>query len=262
MGGIMTVNLNASTTQGFGITSDTSGIIQFQKNGTNTVTVGTATANLAPSAGTASVAPIILTSGTNLSSPAAGAIEYDGRLFYGTPQANQRGLMPNEQFYRLNSDLLGLNATGSQSIYGVGCTLASSTVYYFQMYFGLYKTAGTTGHQLSFLFGGTATVNSFQYGGPALWGSQTWPIVNINSSSFVDNNTTASSIIGGTASTATREYIAHWFGTISVNAGGTFIPQYALSAAPGGAYSTMTGSFMRIYPIGPSGANTNIGTWA
>ena len=51
-------------------------------------------------------------------------------------------------------------------------------------------------------------------------------------------------------------------GTVSINAGGTFIPQYTLSAAPGGAYSTAAGSYIRINPLSASGAATNVGTWA
>ena len=51
-------------------------------------------------------------------------------------------------------------------------------------------------------------------------------------------------------------------GTVSVNAGGTFIPQYILSAAPGGAYSVLGGSSFTIWPIGASGANTSVGPWA
>ena len=51
-------------------------------------------------------------------------------------------------------------------------------------------------------------------------------------------------------------------GTISVSTGGTFIPQYSLSAAPGGAYTTAAGSYFLIYPIGAAGANVNVGTWA
>jgi hypothetical protein len=51
-------------------------------------------------------------------------------------------------------------------------------------------------------------------------------------------------------------------GVVSINAGGTFIPQYTLSAAPGGAYSTAAGSYIRINPLSASGANTSVGTWA
>ena len=44
-------------------------------------------------------------------------------------------------------------------------------------------------------------------------------------------------------------------------AAGTFTPQYTLSAAPGGAYSTMANSYFLIYPIGSAGL-INVGTWA
>ena len=40
--------------------------------------------SLTPAAGTTTVAPIVLTSGTNLTAPVAGAIEYDGVNIYGT----------------------------------------------------------------------------------------------------------------------------------------------------------------------------------
>ena len=46
------------------------------------------------------------------------------------------------------------------------------------------------------------------------------------------------------------------------DAGGTFIPQYQLSAAPGGAYTTQIGSYFKLSPLGVSGSNTSIGTWA
>ena len=51
-------------------------------------------------------------------------------------------------------------------------------------------------------------------------------------------------------------------GTVSINGGGTFTPQYTLSAAPGGAYSTVAGSYFLIYPIGAAGANISVGAWA
>lgn len=48
----------------------------------------------------------------------------------------------------------------------------------------------------------------------------------------------------------------------TINVVGTFVPQYSLSAAPGGAYSTQAGSYFKIAALSPSGANTAIGTWA
>jgi hypothetical protein len=75
--------------------------------------------------------------------------------------------------------------------------------------------------------------------------------------------TTASATAFDTAITsATFFSMVRVEGTVSVNAGGTFIPQYSLSAAPGGAYTTQIGSYFLIYPISAAGSNTSVGTWA
>lgn len=56
-------------------------------SGTGTLSIGTTseTSLLTLGAGTATVAPLTLTSGTNLTSPTAGALEYDGTNLYFTP---------------------------------------------------------------------------------------------------------------------------------------------------------------------------------
>jgi hypothetical protein len=50
-------------------------------------------------------------------------------------------------------------------------------------------------------------------------------------------------------------------GTVSINAGGTLIPQYTTSVAIG-PYTTAVGSYFKLSPMSASGANTSIGTWA
>jgi hypothetical protein len=206
---------------------------------------------------------IVLSSDTLKSPPSIGEIEYNGKILTATPQANtQRGIVPTEQFFRLDSNLTGANATGAQNIFGVGVTLAGSTVYEFEIMFVLSKTAGTTSHSVSLLFGGTATLNNIAV-----------ETVTNNFSSLTGTNSantgwlqfikvaTATAI---TQSITTAGWNVHGIlkGTVSVNAGGTFIPQYSLNAAPGGAYTTQIGSYMKIKPIGASGDNTSVGTWA
>lgn len=229
---------------------------------TGTLVSGTATANAVIPAGTTAVAPVLLTSGTNLTSATAGAVEYDGKVIYGTPLGTQRGIVPTQQYYRLNADLAGANATGAQNVFGVSVTLSASTVYEFSMYFILNKTAGTTSHNISFGIGGTATVNNILYGG--VWnGSGVAFSSGVSSApATIDANSTSVIQLVSAATSAGRYLTMSLSGTISVNAGGTFTPQYTLSAAPGGAYSTLAGSFIRIAPIGASGANTSVGTWA
>ena len=197
-----------------------------------------------------------------LGTATAGAFDYDGKVFYVTPQGTQRGVVPGAQFFRLDAALAGANVNTAQSVLGVGVTLSSSTVYAFEAVYALSKSAGTTSHSVGLGFGGTATLNNIAYAGVS---------ANTNSA-FTTDSTTAIGIYVQTASNTTfsngastsanifRTYTIK--GTVSVNAGGTFTPQYTLSAAPGGAYTTALGSYFMIYPIGASGANVNVGTWA
>lgn len=211
-------------------------------------------------AGTASNAPLTLQSGTNLTTATAGAVEYDGKVLYSTPAG--RGVSPSMMFYRLNADLVGANVNTAQQLYGVGVTLQAGTVYVFEQKFAATKTAGTTSHSLNLSFGGTATINNIIYTGIAQSAtSSSLSLLSLSADSFV-NNTVSGFAITSTATTANRLIYAFLSGTVSINAGGTFIPQYTLSAAPGGAYTTAAGSYFAIWPIGAAGANTSVGPWA
>lgn len=212
------------------------------------------------SAGTTARASFNLTSGTNLTTAVAGAWEYNGKAPMFTPLGTQRGIVPAMQFYRLNSSLAGSNGTSAQSLFGVGCTLSASTVYAFQLVFSLTKSAGTTSHTIAFGFGGTATITNVSY---QTFYTLTLPAPGVGATPSLFQTSSAGSTVYTNAITkASVQHRQIIIGTVSINAGGTFIPQYTLSAAPGGAYSTDLGSFMTIYPLSASGANTNVGTWA
>lgn len=204
---------------------------------------------------------LALTSDTLSSPAAAGQIEYSSPIIAATPIGTQRGIVPTQQYYRLDSALAGSNATGAQNIFGVGVTLSSSTVYEFEMVVALSKSAGTTSHTFGLGFGGTATLNNIVYQELHISSGTSFGTAEqstIGSFQQTASNTT----VAGASTTAFRSYVFIVKGTVSINAGGTFIPQYTLSAAPGGAYSTAAGSFIRINPLSASGAATNVGTWA
>lgn len=232
-------------------------------DGTNGITSPgeTLTGTQVLAAGTTSIAPLDFTSGALLTTPLAGAMEYDGKVIYATPQGTQRGVVPGAQFFRLNANLAGANATGAQNALGVGVTLSASTVYEFETAIVFAKTAGTTSHTFSFGMGGTATVNNVlgQLFASEITGTLGANAANIWSTAF---NSVSSAAVSGAMTSATKTIVLRVSGTISINAGGTLIPQYALSAAPGGAYTTQAGSYFLIYPIGTAGANTSVGTWA
>jgi hypothetical protein len=201
---------------------------------------------------------------TTLASPAvAGSMEYDGKALYMTPQGTQRGVVPGKQLFRLDANFVGSNVNTAQSILGVGLTLSSSTVYAFEGLYVFSRTAGTTSHSFSLLFGGTATLNNISYLMQRV-GSPTGNLTDVGAVNTITAffQTASASAFASGVTSATTTFIVNIKGTVSANVGGTFIPQYILSAAPGGAYSTVAGSHFIIYPIGASGANVSVGTWA
>lgn len=209
-------------------------------------------------AGTTAVPALNFTSGTNLTTATAGAWEYNGTTPFFTPSGTQRGLVPAVQFFRLNANRAGTNGTGAQNVFGKSATVSSSTVYRFQAFILLSKSAGTTSHTVTFSIGGTSVFNSHSWGG----------VMTSNASDFATAlervGRTFSGTLPATAAitTATWNVTLQAFGTISVATGGTFNLNYALSAAPGGAYSTFLGSCIELWPVGAPGADINVGTWA
>jgi hypothetical protein len=241
----MAVTINSSTTSGAIITSDNTGITAIQANNVTSLTADGTGRLVLPS--------------ISLPTATAGDLGYNGTALYFTPAGTQRGVIPGMQYYRLDSALVGSNVSTAQSIYGVGVTLSSSTIYQFEYFYSLVKTAGTTSHTVSFGFGGSATLNSI-----AIESINQYNTANYTTGSpALFYSTTASQTVWTSAMTTAAMTVAMiGKGTVSINAGGTFIPQYQLSAAPGGAYSTAINSYMLIYPVGAAGSNTSIGTWA
>jgi hypothetical protein len=225
-------------------------------------TGGTLTSGLVAASGTTSLAPLSFQAGTNLTSATAGAMEYDGKVLYSTPSG--RGVSPSMMFYRLNGGLAGSNVNTAQSLFGAGITLAASTVYAFESFYILQKTSGTTSHTIASLFGGTATLNNINYS--IFWSRDNAAAASssmVTFSAFLGYATSASNLVITSAITsANQTFCALIKGTVSIDASGTFIPQYRLSAAPGGAYTTIAGSYFAIWPIGAAGSSTSVGPWA
>lgn len=215
-------------------------------------------------AGTTSNAPLLLQSGTNLTTAAAGAVEYDGKVIYSTPVG--RGISPSMMFYRLNSNYVGSNVTGVQSLLGVGVTVNADTVYAFEGHFTIQKTAGTTSHTIGISLGGTATTNTISYFATSVRfdtaGTSGGAGTGTGFNTVAAYNTTTSNVVmTGAATSANHTFTCLVRGTVSISAGGTFIPRYQLSAAPGGAYSTLAGAAFYIWPIGAAGATISVGPW-
>jgi len=214
--------------------------------------------NVTLPAGTTALAPMTFTSGTNLTSAAAGSMEYDGKVAYFTPQGSQRGVIPGMQFYCLQTGYTFNSSTSTISIYNVGVTLSASTVYAFEGLFVMVRSAALNA-TYSVGFGGTATVNNILYQTHSVFDSGGIPQFDTTTNLAVINTTALTAF---TTAASVGTITAFVTGTVSINAGGTFIPQYSQSAAGTGTVTNQTGSYFRIYPIGTAGSAVSVGTWA
>ena len=162
------------------------------------------TATLA--AGTTAVAPLVLTSGTNLTAAAAGAVEYDGASFYSTSNTtNGRCIIEDWNYFRLTGS--GSGITTIADFFGAtdGIPMVANGVYEIEWhcYFSQ-ATAGTATWTVV-----TATTALANITGEYI-GSATGGIATVGTPQTAAINTTSSSStafpVTGTESTGVTHY--------------------------------------------------------
>ena len=222
---------------------------------------GNVNAFVRPTIGTSSVAPVVFAAGTNMTTPAAGAFEYDGVVFYGSPQSNQRGVIAAEQFIALTANYTGADSTSAQKVFNASAagavTLAASTTYMMEGVYYITRAAGTTSHTLSTLFalGGTLTSIAYTAETTSTTGNALGAVSRIYATGATAAVVTAASI------DATENITVTIRGIVRTNTAGTFTPQIQYSAAPGGAPSILANSFFKLTPIG-NNTVTTVGNWS
>lgn len=136
-------------------------------------------------------------------------------------------------------------------------TVTGDTLYYMEGHLYTTRAAGAVSHTTSLLFAGTATLTSISYVAKAQVGDTDalLPLSRVVSR-------VATATVVKAASTSTTEAISiDLEGFVRINAGGTFIPQFIYSAAPGGAPTIKANSGFRLTPIG-SGSFVSSGAWS
>jgi hypothetical protein len=245
--GALTINPTAASTinnTSIGVTTAAAG-----RFSTATITAGTATAG---------GAPIYLTSGTNLTTAAAGATEYDGFAPYFSVAASTRGVLRTEQIIVLNATNTMTSQTGVQPIFdgGGGPTNGSVTLpvgtYQYECSFALTALSATSG---SFGFGlGGAATKTFTYNSMS---SKSGTVL-ATSGAMLQAFGTAANTALQTATTGTVG-IAMIKGIIVVTVAGTVIPQLSMTIAA--ASIVQAGSYFKVSPIGSSTV-ISVGNWA
>lgn len=235
----------------------TSGLI----SATGNVTGGNITALIRPLAGTVTDAPIVYTSGVNLTSATAGAVEYDGTVFYGTAQSGQRGVMPTEHFIVLTSDNVLSDVSTAQAVFNSPAngtvTLPASTSYFMEAVYYITRAAGTTSHTLSTLFALGGTLTSIAYTADTT--STTGTAIGTVSRKYATAAT--ATVVTAASTTATENITVILKGVVRTNTIGTFTPQIQYSAAPGGAPTILANSYLRLIPIGTNTV-ASVGNWS
>ena len=208
-------------------------------------------------AGTTSKAPLGLTSGSLLTTADAGSVEYDGKALYFTPASTARAIVLSPYFFRKNTATTLTSATGNQSIFGLtsGVTVQANMIYEVECEFEL-TTTGTVSHTEAFGFTlATATVTNMGVTVNRLSATTT--------SSALGTYLTSVTPVVVTGALTTAQTVAYRIkGTIAFGTGGSINPVIAFSAAPTGTSTIVLGSWMKMTPIGTTGANVSIGTWA
>ena len=232
-----------------------------QVSATGNIAGSNVTGLIRPVAGTVTNAPIVYTSGVNLTSAIAGAQEYDGQVFYGTGQSSQRGIIPTEHFIVLTTDYVGSDVATAQSVFnspaGGTITLPASTSYFLEAVYYITRAAGTTSHTLSTLFalGGTLTSITYTADTTSTTGNALGTVSRIYATGATATAVTAAS------TTATENITVTIRGVVRTNTAGAFTPQIQYSAAPGGAPTVLANSYLKLTPIGTNTV-ASVGNWS
>ena len=230
---------------------------------TGTIGIGiaaSAAAVLGLAAGTTAKAPMVLASGTNLTTAAAGAVEHDGKVFYATSVASSRQAVVGQQLAVLAANYVLTDSGSAQKIFDASSngtiTLAASTSYFFEALYLLTNT-GTTSHTWATLFGGTATLTSIAYLAQAH--TNTGNVLTAVSQIYATAAT--ATVVTGASTSATENVVVKLSGVIRVNGAGTLIPQIQASAQPNGTETILANSWFRCWPIGTNTVAA-VGNWS
>lgn len=232
------------------------------------VGIGTATplAYLAIAAGTASsgFAPLKFTSGTNLTTAEAGAVEYNGTTMFSTgTTASGRGVILAPQMVRLNvTRTKATNNTSLEAIFDpVNDTLAlaANTLYYFRGVY-LLQSAPSTGAtlQTGFIFSNLQQDIGYKALAYVYTAAGT-----VQNSSYITDVVASTVTANTTGATSYCIEIEGWFKS-NLTTGGTLIPAFTQSAAGTSvAPSALANSWFMIQPMSANPATTLLaGNWS
>lgn len=205
-------------------------------------------------AGTATKYPTLINSGVNLTTPVAGAVEFDGSTPYFTPFATCRGVSMTEFMQIISGAYTLTSQTGAQKLLNATATGAITLpigVYEFECAFSLTAMSASAG-AFGFALGGSSTHTD------AWWAVADKPAALATGVATATTTYNTAANVAISPSTTNTVGWAQVRGIIRVTVAGTIIPQVSLGVAAAAVVGA--NSFFRILPVGPSGFTT-VGQW-
>jgi hypothetical protein len=226
------------------ITISTSQVVSFANPiGTLNLTSPTIT-NLTLAAGTTALAPLDFTAGALLTSPVAGAMEFDGNAFYSTDDVTcGRGFIQSPHYFRLTAD--GSNiGPGIANFFGATSGLSLDPSTFFEVEYYLYFTKNTAaGVVFTLTFSNAPINNNAYYVGTPIGGVGTFGTA--QTAALVKSTATAGALpISGNLSTGVNHQfkINAMFQT-NATTGGTINLQITSGS---GTVTPLTGSYYKL----------------
>jgi hypothetical protein len=220
--------------------------------------------------GTATLAPIQFTAGTNLTTPIAGTIEYDGTSFYKTNGSAIRAAAITSHIYKKATTTTLASATTNQSILNAtaasaatGIALAAGTTYEFEVRFTL-TTSGTVSHTeaVGFYYSGSTSFYSYEAERRLANVATSATIYAQAASGTTLASNVVSTVMTPAITTAQTNAMYTYRGWVTTNTAGNWTPVIVFSAALGGTSTIGVGATIKITPLQSTSGVVNISGWA
>jgi hypothetical protein len=258
---------NAATTGAPSISStgtDANINLNLNAKGSGNVVISAGT-TFVPAAGTTTKVPLLIPSGVNVTTQQAGAIEYDGNIFYATPNTSVGRSSLTTGIYTTGGGValtIGAEST-NQLLFPAANDTITLPIGVYYLVLGITVTRGTTSTvsaalRVSLGGGGTA-IGTFH--GTAMGGTNNAGPVIITlqgtALSATSNITSASAVAGAV-------YVSKMEGIMRVTTAGTFSPRYSLSAIITGGTTTNPSVHNRLIlqELNSVGGAAALGNWA
>jgi hypothetical protein len=217
--------------------------------------------------GTISRSQLEFSSGSLLTSPSAGVVEYDGTTLFATPNTSYgRASIPTTIYTSGAGTILTTSSEATaQILFPSANDTISLPIGTYRIEFGISMTRSATSTTAATL---NVTLNGFGSGSAGTFSGIADGTVATTSASGIPisgSSITSSIPISVSTSTASAIYTISFTGILRITTAGTFQPRYSLSANLGGASGSnaiSAGNYLILQSLATSGSSVATGAWA